>query len=209
MGEQISRPFREGVGERPTTTKPRPHRGNEVTDETTAILNRARGFIERGWCRDSLARDAAGRWVTPTSHDAVEWHAVGALFAAGIPARTWLLHPAVRELQHVLGGEGIGAFNNRQETVEPVLAAFDRAIASTGKSWMAISTCSHGKSLCVPYGACEKIWGADDRRRLREDKMREALVNARSFVSLFHDAPARTCLEQIDEALYASHGTET
>jgi hypothetical protein len=30
----------------------------EAIDETTALLVRARGFIERGWCRHALARDS-------------------------------------------------------------------------------------------------------------------------------------------------------
>ena len=29
-------------------------------DETTLLLIRARKFIQRGWCRDAIARDADG-----------------------------------------------------------------------------------------------------------------------------------------------------
>ena len=36
---------------------------------------------------------------------------------------------AVERLEAVIGGQSLPRFNNRQETVEPVLAAFDRAIA--------------------------------------------------------------------------------
>jgi hypothetical protein len=32
-----------------------------------------------------------------------------------------------------MGGESIARFNNRQETVEPVIAAFDRAIEMGGQ----------------------------------------------------------------------------
>ena len=100
-------------------------------DETTALLVRARGFIERGWCRGDLARDANGNGVWPTEQQAVAWCAGGALIAAGMPYNvvSILAHPATRRLRAAIAGGNIAGFNNRQETVEPVLAAFDRAIA--------------------------------------------------------------------------------
>lgn len=100
-------------------------------DETTALLIRARGFIERGWSRGTYARDANGSIVPPHSPKAVCWCAVGALIAVGVhtphPARNRLL-AAIRT------GESLSTFNDRQETVEPVLAAFDRAIAAGASS---------------------------------------------------------------------------
>jgi hypothetical protein len=36
-------------------------------DETTEILIRARGFLERGWCQNTLARDADGNAIKPIS----------------------------------------------------------------------------------------------------------------------------------------------
>jgi hypothetical protein len=100
-------------------------------DEATALLIRARGFLERGWCRGAQARDADGWQVSPTSGDAVAWCAFGAMVAAGgnFPPCFWGQNPTVVRLQAAIGGEDIAVFNNRQETVEPVLAAFDRAIA--------------------------------------------------------------------------------
>jgi hypothetical protein len=104
----------------------------------TEMLVRARSFIERGWCRDTLARDASGHPVDPTARDAVAWCANGALVAAGLSRCGSLAfyrdHPAIRWLEAAIGGENSGGgnianFNNQQETVEPVLAAFDRAIA--------------------------------------------------------------------------------
>jgi hypothetical protein len=32
----------------------------EVVDDTTVLLTRARAFLERGWCRHTLARDGLG-----------------------------------------------------------------------------------------------------------------------------------------------------
>jgi hypothetical protein len=100
-------------------------------DETTALLVRARGFLERGWCRNTFALDTAGNDVSPESSQAVMWCANGALRAAGLPwDDTYRAHPAILRLKAVIGGEIVGLFNNRQESVEPVLAAFDRAIAA-------------------------------------------------------------------------------
>jgi hypothetical protein len=99
-------------------------------DPTTALLVRARGFIERGWCRWVFAQDTTGCDVVSTSEYAIAWCANGALFAAGLLRDGYNWNPAVLRLEAAIGGEEIHAFNNRQETVEPVLAAFDRAIAA-------------------------------------------------------------------------------
>jgi hypothetical protein len=100
-------------------------------DETTALLIRARGFVERGWCRGTLARDTAGREVGPTNERAVAWCAFRALLMVGVPylpgAR---FHPAYHRVNDAMNGEQIHRFNDRQEIVEPILAAFDRAIAA-------------------------------------------------------------------------------
>jgi hypothetical protein len=99
-------------------------------EEATELLIRARGFIERGWCRFAFAQDAAGNEVSPLDVQAVAWCAWGALFAAGLPETHRTRHPAFHRLRAAIdGNEPIGVFNTQQETVEPVLAAFDRAIA--------------------------------------------------------------------------------
>jgi hypothetical protein len=54
--------------------------------------------------------------------------AAGALMAVGVPRA--VRHTSFLRLQSAFGDELIGLFNNAQETVEPVLAAFDRAIAT-------------------------------------------------------------------------------
>lgn len=101
-------------------------------DETTALLIRARSFIERGWCRWTQARDADGVGIDPISERAVEWCAYGALVAAGLRNGEYKGHSAVCRLIVAIGDDSIGSFNNEQETVEPILAAFDRAIAAGG-----------------------------------------------------------------------------
>jgi hypothetical protein len=101
-------------------------------DETTEILIRARGFLARGWCQNTLARDADGNAVKPISERAVAWCAIGAVDATRMP---WNMgaKPALRRLEAAIG-QPINDFNDRQKTVGPVLAAFDRAIRSPASS---------------------------------------------------------------------------
>jgi len=101
-------------------------------DEATALLIRARGLLERGWCRGAQALDADGEPVWGDSDRAVVWCAYGALCAAGMPLGAHN-HPAVHRLTGGRDGFFLADFNNAQETVEPVLAAFDRAIATGGQ----------------------------------------------------------------------------
>ena len=86
-------------------------------DETTALLVRARGLLERGWCRGVTAIDATGEHVYPASDRAAAWCAIGALEAVG--GNYYL---AIDRLRAAIGGGDICVFNNTQETVEPVLA---------------------------------------------------------------------------------------
>lgn len=103
---------------------------SEASDATWLLI-RARGFVERGWCRDALARDADGKEVDPKSERAVAWCMFGALRMAGMPCLPFARsYPAFRFLEAAIGGERMPHFNDRQETVDPVLAAFDRAIAA-------------------------------------------------------------------------------
>jgi hypothetical protein len=99
-------------------------------DETTLLLIRARGLVERGWCRGISALDSDGATIEPQDEAAVCWCAYGALIAASW--RTDVSNEAVAaafdRFQAAIGGENILDFNDSQETVEPVLAAFDRAI---------------------------------------------------------------------------------
>jgi hypothetical protein len=97
-------------------------------DAATALLVRARGFIERGWCRGALARDMTGIATNPISSGAVAWCPNGALIAARMPNH--FKHTVRGRLTAATGGYSITGFNDEQTTVEPILAAFDRAIAA-------------------------------------------------------------------------------
>jgi hypothetical protein len=99
------------------------------TDPTTALLIRARGFVGRGWSRGAPARNAHGSAVEARSDKAVAWCMYGALVAVGVFDGDDWLPSAQSRLDAAIGGDALWAFNDEQETVEPVLAAFDRAIA--------------------------------------------------------------------------------
>jgi hypothetical protein len=99
-------------------------------DGTTALLIRARGFVERGWCQRTNAQDARRFPVPIWDKRAAAWCAAGAVFAAGVAPDNWR-HPAFVRLKAAIGANvGVHDFNDSQRTVEPVLAAFDRAIAA-------------------------------------------------------------------------------
>jgi hypothetical protein len=99
-------------------------------DEVTTLLIRARGFIERGWCRYFYAKGRFGIPVSPTCRWAVSWCAVGAIRAAASNATTREVHEACARLAGAMGLIDIIVFNDRQKSVEEVLAAFDRAITA-------------------------------------------------------------------------------
>jgi hypothetical protein len=100
------------------------------SNQTTDLLIRARGFIERGWCRGAMARNEVGNEVEPTSEQAVAWCAGGALIAAGSPNDGLSYRRAeFCRLEDAIDCSWVAVFNDRQESVGSVLAAFDRAIA--------------------------------------------------------------------------------
>lgn len=102
-------------------------------DEATALLIRARTLVARGWCRGALARSRLGRPVNIFSGRAVKWCASGGLQAARLGTSDLEYRRAVYRLSDAIGDEAVHEFNDRQETVEPILAAFDRAIAMGGR----------------------------------------------------------------------------
>src|ERR1700722_7637156 len=96
-------------------------------DETTALLVRARGFLERGWCKGYFAYDGHGDQIAARDERAVSWCMVGAIQVAEFGTGNAGCQRA-RDLLRSTVGESIAKFNDGQETVEPVLAAFDKAI---------------------------------------------------------------------------------
>jgi hypothetical protein len=101
----------------------------EIMDEATALLIRARALLAQGWCRRAPARNLFGFEVDPLSRRAVAWCMSGALWAARLTASDMDRHRARCRLLAAIGGVPVVDFNDAQETVEPILAAFDRTIA--------------------------------------------------------------------------------
>lgn len=110
-----------------------PFDGSQL-DQDTQILIYAREFLTKGWCRKDQAKNKDGESVDPSSRHAVSWCAYGALVAAGMRNGAREGERGYGALMRLLAsiGDGYGGpapFNNRQETVDPVLEAFDKAIS--------------------------------------------------------------------------------
>lgn len=101
-------------------------------DADAALLVRAKGFLQKGWCRNAQGRRADGRYVDPESSEAVSWCAYGALVRAGMKNGAYPKDAAaLRHLMTAIGYEdvGPGVWNNSQKSVEPILKKFDEAIS--------------------------------------------------------------------------------
>lgn len=101
-------------------------------DADAALLVRAKGFLQKGWCRNAQGRRADGCYVDPESDEAVSWCAYGALVRAGMKNDSLPKDaPALRHLMTAIRCEdvGPGVWNNSQKSVEPILKKFDEAIA--------------------------------------------------------------------------------
>ncbi|WZO97276.1 hypothetical protein EP7_004300 [Isosphaeraceae bacterium EP7] len=95
-------------------------------DETNA-LNEARKLVEKGWCKGTSARNAAGEPTGTTDVDAVAWCPYGAMGA--IPGASFIR--TTDRYRKSIGRLAISKWNDEPErTKEEVLAAFDRAIES-------------------------------------------------------------------------------
>jgi hypothetical protein len=97
---------------------------SDITEElsTADVLRRAKREIEeRGWTRRKYV-DEDGRLCV---YGAIN------LAAGGDPTYPWPMTAdrAVRKLQAITGYTFLDDWNDTQPSVEPVLAAFDRAIA--------------------------------------------------------------------------------
>lgn len=93
------------------------------------VLERAAALVRQGWCKHSLAQDAAGEPVYPTDEDACRWCASGAILRAvhdldaSVPTH---LH-AYKCVCQPAGLTSLGIWNDRQRSRRPVIAALKRA----------------------------------------------------------------------------------
>jgi hypothetical protein len=100
--------------------------------EVVEALKNARARIMCGWTRGMSACDAEGTCVSPDDPSAVRWCAVGALDALPCEAEVFELAWTAVKQQVPRGPRNeaqlISTFNDQQESVEPVVHLFDRAI---------------------------------------------------------------------------------
>lgn len=102
--------------------------------EVSDTLRKALALIEKpeNWCRGLSASDANGRFVMPTSKDAVGWCLSGALRAVTSQGINVLRSQANQALADVLPEAYTGPidFNDHPDTTHPmVVDALTRAIA--------------------------------------------------------------------------------
>jgi hypothetical protein len=99
---------------------------------TLAVLSRARQLIAKpgGWNNEWVAIDKSGSWVSPCSPDARSFCAAGAVQRGvfDLGASSLAEGKALKALRNALGGN-IAAFNDKQTSKRPVIAALDKAIA--------------------------------------------------------------------------------
>lgn len=91
------------------------------------LLRKARKLIVKGWCKGTLARDAAGNDVDANSRKAVRWCAAGACFAANRGAAR-LANDAWMELDKDSGGAAF-LYNDASRDRRRVLRLYDTTIA--------------------------------------------------------------------------------
>lgn len=105
--------------------------------ETAEILKKAKALlVEKGWTKECYARGADGEYRLPTSPEATCFCVFGAVQAADGADESCDLSPEGWQARRVLtlaavtrGYLHVPWFNDAQESVEPILALFDDAIA--------------------------------------------------------------------------------
>lgn len=93
---------------------------------TKQTLTNARSMLVRGWTRGVYARDADGNEVSTSDTEAVCWCLEGAIFESRTSYDNYA--DMMEAIACCIDGERICNFNDRQESVEPVLALIDKAI---------------------------------------------------------------------------------
>lgn len=98
----------------------------------STVLTKAKKLIEKGWCRETAAKNASGEAVDPLDKSACRWCAMGALERVRGYDGAITISPEDRYLSAACGVSSHPwsyiSFNEDQTSKRPVLAAFDRAI---------------------------------------------------------------------------------
>lgn len=108
----------------------------------STVLKRARKLIERGWCKRAWARTADGSYIkcgprtfTFRQKEAAQFCVLGAIYRAANVKRSdvgagqgHVGGVAQRYFRQAIDGRDPIDFNNDAESVEPIVAALDRAM---------------------------------------------------------------------------------
>lgn len=98
-------------------------------DNVLQVLIKARGHIERGWCKNALARTSNGRKIDPYHADAAKWCAIGAVIATTGTDSNPAVYRRLTAAAKWLGSPNVMAFNDAQWRRERVLMLYDVAIS--------------------------------------------------------------------------------
>lgn len=93
---------------------------------TKSTLADARSILLCGWTRGVYARNAEGYEVNADDSTAVCWCLEGAIFKSRTSYDNYA--DMMDTLERCIDGKSLVDFNDRQESVEPVLALLDQAI---------------------------------------------------------------------------------
>lgn len=99
-----------------------------------SVLRAAKKYLERGWVKGTFAVDADGLSTTISGEEACAWCASGAAILAErmlkAGGKVGCAVGGILDRKAIARGYGnIALFNDAQDSVEPVLALFDEAIA--------------------------------------------------------------------------------
>ena len=96
-------------------------------DDMIQHFQRARKWIQCGWCRENMAQDAFGRPVAPLAPEARNWCIMGALIKAAVHRSSENRHKLYDALRKANGISSISAWNDNTSQ-EEVLAGIDQTI---------------------------------------------------------------------------------
>lgn len=99
-----------------------------MNTELTALLRKARGYVERGWTREVGARNTLGMETSSTNRYAIRWCTIGAMERANAGPGEMVSHGRALLLSLIPDISLAGWNDAPGRTQQDVLNLFDRAI---------------------------------------------------------------------------------